>query len=449
MNIIIVGAGEIGRHMAMSLATAAHSTVVIERDERLAHELDSEIDARVLNGDGSSVNVLMEANVTECDVLFALTSHTASNVVACSVAKKLGAKKAICRVQPSAQREEWLFDIKGQFDIDVTFSPEHLSAIEVAKFIRNPDSLVVEEIARGRIEIQQVELSEKSPYRGKTLREIKLPERVRVGSLFRNEQFTIPEADEVLNTGDQVILFGETRKLRSIAAKFCNREDDLDELRVVIIGGGEYGLTVGQVLAGLNCRVRLFEKDASRCHQLGEELEGTTIINADGTALSELKEEQVGEADFLIATTGSDEDNVMTCIQANSIGVQRCITLIHRNDYARAISLSGEKLGIMAAISPREVTRREMSRYLTADKFHSIRKFGEVEVIETTVPPRSPLIGKMIREIEWPASTNLIARLRGIHASVPMAEDEIQEGDSLFAMVIVKSKRKFLKLIHP
>ena len=156
MNIIVVGAGEIGRHLAQELSKS-HALSVIEVDSKLAEELEQNIDANVVRGDGNSVNALAEANVGECDLFLGLTSSNNANLMSASMAKAMGVERVIARVHPGLQREEWLFDYRGHFNIDHMFSSERLTAIELAKFIRNPDSLTVEELAQGKIELQQVQ----------------------------------------------------------------------------------------------------------------------------------------------------------------------------------------------------------------------------------------------------------------------------------------------------
>ena len=100
MNIIIIGAGQIGLHLARSLSGAAHDIIVIESNEKLAESSSSEIDGRVITGSGTSVELLLEAGVAESDLLFALTSSDSTNLIACKLAKALGTKKTICRVSP-------------------------------------------------------------------------------------------------------------------------------------------------------------------------------------------------------------------------------------------------------------------------------------------------------------------------------------------------------------
>lgn len=448
MNIIIIGAGEVGRHLAASLSREAHSITVIEANQALASELEQSLDARVLCEDGTSVTTLIEAGVGECDLFLALTSDNTINVMAASIAKKLQAKKVIARVHPEVQREEWLFDYRGHFGIDHLFSSERLSAIELAKFIRNPQSLVVEEIARGRIELQQVRVSDKSDMLGKPLLEVKAPERTRIASVTRGGESFVPSATDALLAGDVVTIFGEPRKLRSLADRLQKGHVVNEQLRVAIFGGGEYGFTLAQMLESWNCRVRIFEEDPQRAQELTDRLSNTTVINTDGTVLAELEEEQVGEVDFFVATSGSDEDNVMTCLQANNLGAKNCLTLIHRADYAQAISGSGRHFGMLAAVSPREATRRDLEKFITSDKFHTVKRLDAGEIIETTIERGSIVSGKMVGEIEWPEGCILVALIHGLHAAVPGPEDVLNTGDVVYAMVSSKVRKKFLKLVR-
>lgn len=447
MNIIIVGAGEIGRHLATELSREAHSIAVIEHNQRLATDLEQGIDAKVICGDGSSVQSLAQANIGECELFLALTSENTVNLMSASMAKAMGVPTVVSRVHPGLQREEWLFDYRGHFGIDHMFSSERLSAIELAKFIRNPDSLAVEELARGKIELQQVRVSAKSDVAGRPLREIKWPERTRVAAVSREADHFVPTAESRLEAGDVVTIFGEPRKLSTLVESLQKGGGSRDGLRVVIFGGGEYGFALAQMLDSWKCRVRIFEEDPKLCQQLTERLGETTVINADATVIAELEEEQVGEADFFVATSDSDEDNVMTCLQANNIGAKNCLTLIHRADYAQAIGSSGRHFGVVAAVSPREATRGDIQRYLTQDAYYLVKRLGAGDVIETEVAPGASAVGCRVKEVGWPAGCVLVGLLRGLQAIVPGPDDEIKAGDRIYAMVAPKVRRKFLKLI--
>lgn len=449
MNIIIVGAGEIGTHIALGLAEESHSIVVIEFDEVVGAALNSRIDGRVLVADGTSITDLIEAGVADCDLFLTLTSDNNINLVSSALAKKLGAKKTICRVHPGIERESLFLDYGELFGIDYLFSPERLAAVELAKYVRNPRTSMVEEIARGHVEIQQVVVSAESPLCGKPLLEIDFPARVRVGAINRGKETIVPKATDVLLADDLVTLFGEPSKLHDFVPLLRQRGDKVEQANIVIFGGGEYGFSLAQTLESWNCRVRIFEEDTARCELLGDQLAKATILNADATSLAEMKEERIGQADFFIAVTNVDEDNVMTCLQAHSLGAKYCLPLIHRADYADAMTSFGEKMGILAAVSPREATRKDLSRFITSDRFHLLQKLAGVELIESSVTADSPVVGRKVRDVPWPGDCVLVALLNSVRGQVPAADDEIREADSLYALVKPRAKREFLKLVAP
>ncbi|MFT5468619.1 MAG: trk system potassium uptake protein TrkA [Verrucomicrobiales bacterium] len=446
MKIIIVGAGEIGRHLAERLSSEAHEIVVIEADEAIAAELGGQIDAKVLRGNGASITTLIDANAPECELFLALTSCNNTNLVCSSIAKQLGAQKVICRVHPEVQRDEWLFDYRARFGIDYLFSSERLAALDLSKFVRSPNSIFVEEIARGSVELLQIEVEESSEMTGKQLLELKLPERVRIGSIQRERGLIIPTANDELQIGDVVTLVGDPRKLHEVAARL-GKKFVQESQRVVIFGGNEYGFSLAQMLLSWDFKVRILESDSARCEDLTNRLDGATILNIDATRISELREERVGEADFFIATTASDEDNVMTCLQAHNLGAKHCLTLIHRADYADAISSISEQVGIMAAVSPRESARQELMRFVTSDRYHVVRDLHDAEVIEATVAETSAIAGKQVNEIDWPGGSILVGLLHGIQAAVPAASDTINAGDNLYAIVAKAARKPFLKLL--
>ena len=448
MNIIIVGAGEIGKHLASSLSAESHNISVIEKDVKLAEELEQSIDAKVVKGNGSSVGDLVDADVGECELFLALTSSNTANLMSASMAKSMGVARVIARVHPGLQREEWLFDFKGHFNIDHLFSSERLTAIELAKFVRNPDSMVVEELARGRIELQQVKVGDESDACGITLRKLRSPTGIRVAMIEGPNGPFVPDAETVLQAGDVVTIFGEPRKLREFSTRLLGKQAKRDKLRVVIFGGNEYGFTLAQMLESVDCTVRVFERDAALCAKLADRLTNATIIQGDATVVAELEEEQVGEADFFISTSADDEDNVMSCLQAHTLGVKNCLTLIHRADYAAAISASGHHFGIRAAVSPREATRREIQRFITTDRYHVVKSFADVDLLEMRVGKGSIIAGHMLREIQWPQGVVIVGKVRGVHAEVPGPDDLLLAGDHLYAMVASKVRKAFVKLLE-
>ncbi len=449
MNIVITGAGEVGRHLAENLSNRDHNISIIESNESIARELDEQLNSHVLCEDGTTVTSLAQANVADCDLFFGLTSDRNTNLVSASLAKAMGARKTIARIDSSVQREEWMFDYRAHFNIDYLFSVERLTAVEMAKHIRNPHRLLVEEFARGRIELIQCCVSDQSPLLGKSLKNLKIPSQVRVALIQRQSKSLVPTGDDQLMAGDLVTLFGKPDNLSDVLPSFDPDFKPSAEVKVVIFGGGEYGATLAQMLEGKkHFKVRIMEKNRERCEELTELLQSTHIINGDATSLKQLKEEQVGDADFFVGASRADEDNVMTCLQARNLGTKHCMALTHRADYADVISANEERLGIHAAVSPRVAVSKDLMRFITSDDYHQVIQLSDgADVLELTIPPGCGVKDHKISEIEWPAETGLVALLHEQQAVVPGANDVLRVGDTVYAVTTRESRRKFIKLL--
>ena len=448
MNIIIVGAGEVGKHLAQSLSTQLHNITLIDHSEEVTAALHEKLDASVVIGNGTSAMVLAENNVADCELFLAITSHDNTNLAAASIAKSMGAKRTIARVHASIERGEWLFNYREHFGIDYLFSTERLAAVELAKFIRNPEGMVTEEIARGRIELQQMVVSENSKLIDQPLSSLNLPNGVRIAAIFRNKGNIIPGGDDHLKADDVVTLFGEPARITEITPLIDPEVSHRGEQNIVIFGGGEYALALAEMLEGTSAKIRIMEKSESECKRLSNLLQDTVIINGDATSLQQLREEQVGEADFFIAVSSDDEDNVMTCLQAKSLGTEYCLTLIHRPDIANAVYRNRERLGLLGAVSPRLASNRDLLRFVETEKFHNIAQLqANVEVIQLVIKEEAFVVGKQVATIEWPKGGALVGLVREQLSIVPSGEDELQAGDAVYVIVTPESQKAFVKLL--
>lgn len=448
VNIVIVGIGEVGRHLAQTLSEKQHSLTIIESSEAMAEALRDQFDAHVIHGNGSSVATLAEANVAEADVLMALSGDDNANLVCASLGRAMGAKRTIARVHAATIRDQWLFDVREHFGIDHLFSTQRLAAIELAKHVRNPQGLLVHELARGRIEVQQVRVAADSPLVGKPLRELSLPKRFRIGSVQRANRTFIAGAEDVLEPGDLVTILGAPKVVMEMLPRFCTRDAPDEEVSVVIFGGGEYGFSLAQMLEGHRCRVRIIERNEALCQELSESLRHTVVIHGDATSLQQLKEEQVGNADFFIAASEDDEDNVMACLQAKNLGTKYCLTLIHRADYAEVIVRNRERLQIHAAVSPREAADADLLRFISTERANVILALPDgTEIVEAVIPEQSELNGRKVRDIRWPKGSGLVALVRASEAMVPGPDDEIEAGEILYALVSPEAHRAFMRLV--
>jgi len=446
MNVVIVGAGDVGSYLSLVLSDRGHDVTVIESDPATATRIDEEHNVRVITGNGSSAEVLKKARVDECRFFLALTSDDKTNLIASSIAKALGAETVITRIHDQTYQDTSFVNYQVHFGIDFMINPEGLCAMELAKSIRNPARVAVENFARGQIEAQRFRVDEKAHYRGKTLREIRLPPTVRFGFYQRGEAQDVPSADTVLQAGDVVTVFGppnELYKLRThLDPSSCGQQ-----MRVTIFGGGETAVALIRLLANPRFSVQVIEKNWEKCQRLAAKFPGVSFIHGDGTSLRLMEEEQIGSADHFVASTSEDEQNIMTAIQAVKLGAKHVQAVTNKSDYEEMLNNLKRSLGIESLISPRVVTANEVLRYMSEDPYIELFRFPNqsARILEIKVSLDSPVAGKSLREIGWPKHAVVAALLHKFQAKVPGPDDHILANDRV---IVITREENIADLLH-
>ncbi len=222
-------------------------------------------------------------------------------------------------------------------------------------------------------------------------------------------------------------------------------------MRVVIFGGGETAVALLRLLQNPRFKVRVIERDPDKCRRLAERFPQATFINGDGTSLRLLEEEQVGGADYFVASTGDDERNIMTSVQAAKLGARHVQTVINKSDYEEILHNLRAALGIETLVAPRVVTANEVLRYLSDAPYIELFAFPNqrARILEMQVAPASPCSGKALREIAWPKHAVAVALLHKFQAKVPGADDRILAGDRLIVITREENIPDLLRLLHP
>lgn len=450
MKIIIAGAGDVGFYLCQVLSEDGHAVTMIEEQDAIADEAESSLDARVIRGNGASARCLEKAGVSSCDFFIAMTAHDQLNIVACSIARKLGAKYTIARVHDLVFSDNKRVNFQEYFHIDTLINPEALTAIELAKHVRNPERMAVEDFARGQIELQEIVTSPSAKALGKPLKEIRLPSSLKIGYLVRGETLAVPTADTVLEAGDKITVIGTPELLLANRKLFTN-EDSSSTIRVVLNGATETAISVIRRLSNYRFKIRVIEPDLKKCKDIAEAFPNVTVINGSATSLRLLEEEQIGSADYFISCTKDDEENVMTCLQAKKLGVKYVELVINKPDYEQVLQNISGFLDIRAAVSPRKVTVNEIKKYITNKDFIAIGelKGGTVEFIEFKIPEKSPCLNKKLRDLKLPPACIVAAIVDELKAKVPNADDEIKAGDRIIVILEKDKRREVAQMFLP
>ncbi|MCH8474499.1 MAG: Trk system potassium transporter TrkA [Opitutales bacterium] len=450
MKIIIIGAGEVGRHLCDILSEDSHDVTVIEADEGLAREIDEQFNVRVVSGNGSSAHVLQSAGVKKCQLFLAMTSDDGTNILSSSIAKAMGAEVTVARIHDRTYHESEVLNYQKHFGIDHLLNPEALTAVELAKSIRHPGRVAVEYFARGKIEVQQLKLNAQSKLVGTPLKDLRLDPGIRIGFVYGKERQEVANAETVLREDDMVTVFGSAEILDQTRRLF---KPELDKQRVTIVlyGGGDTAISLVRLLSHPRFKIRIMEPDPDRCEQLAEVFPHVTIIKGNATSLRLLEEEQVGSADYFVACTKDDEDNIMTCIQASKLGAKHCLLLINRADYLQVIDRLKETLGLELVVSPRLATANQVKRYANRKPYFVLANLpGESgQILEIRVQKKSSVVGMKLRDIKWAGPCVVAALLRGHEVKVPGAEDEVWAGDRLVLIAANDHAKEAVRQLAP
>lgn len=445
MRIVVLGAGTVGTSISGMLCRHGHSVTVIDTDEAKIQRINETLDVRAIHGSASQSSVLFQSGVMGCDLCLAVTGFDEINLVSASMAKAMGAPRSVARVYAPVFRDLSTFDYQRHFRIDRLLSLEHLSAIELARGIRHPGSVVVENLARGELEVQELVITEKATVLDVPLKGLKLSKSVRIGSISREGRTWIAGAEDSLAVDDRITLIGTRGEIDEVKEEFQRHVGP--KVGVVIAGGGETGFHLARALESQRFSVVIIEHDRDRCDYLASNLKHTTIVHSDATRRARLEEERVGSADVFVACTGDDENNIMASVEALDIGAQTIMAIVGRPDYAQVVG----KLGITLAVSPRQVMAKQVLGFLNKGPLISRTSLGDgsINVLEIEVRQGAPATEHVLAGLELPPQCLIVALIQEEFARVPGADDRLSAGDTVIALVADTAVDETLKVFQP
>ncbi len=443
-NVVILGAGTVGTSIAETLCAHGHNVTIIDDNSKVLDEVEERVDVRTTCGSACDAVTLFQAGVQSALVCLAVTSRDEVNLIGSSLAKAMGAQRCVARAQNPALRDTSTFDYQRHFGIDRLLSIEHLTALELAKSVRSQGLFAMEHLARGAIEVQDLEVEGASRVVGVPLRELELPRDVRIGLISSNGRTVVAGADDQIAAGDHVTLIGSRDGLEKVQKLFEYRRPP--RLNVVIAGGGEIGFNLARMLERGRFSVVLLEESHARCEDLAGRLESATVLCADATRQKELEEARVGKSDVFVAAMGHDEDNIVCGVEARELGAGRVLGIVRRPDYGIVLA----RLGIDVVVSPREVMAREVLGMVEPGPIAGRSEVGETgaEIWEVEILEGAPVTLAPLRDVQF-RSGFVAAYEREGYVKVPSADDQLQPGDTAVVLVHGQSHEDVVGLFEP
>ena len=442
MKIVIVGDGKVGFALADQLSKEGHAITVIDSNLDNLKNLMDVLDVLVVHGNGASLEVQREAGVDKSDLLIGATSSDELNILACLVAKKIGAGQTIARVK-NPEYSEQLHFIKDELGLSMTVNPDLTAATEIARCLRFPNALNIDFFAKGRIELLEFTIPEGNMLDGMQLLSIytTLKTRVLVCAVQRGDEVFIPDGHFTLRAGDNITI---TSSPLEISLFFKTIGIYQQKIRtVLIVGGGNTSYYLAKQLCDLGMQVKIIESDLARCRTLSEMLPKAIILNGRGNDRELLQSENIEDADALIAASESDEMNLLISLYAQSVKVPKIITKIERTD---VLEMYGNiSSGIV--VSPRQLIATNIIRFVRAlsnsagssvETLHRIVN-DRVEALEFRVNNAKDLVDRKLKDLPIRRGILVAVINRNGHLIIPGGNDVIMEGDSVIIVTTHKN----------
>jgi trk system potassium uptake protein TrkA len=428
MKVVIVGAGEVGYHIADRLSREGQNVALIEKSPDKVRTLASKLNALVVEGIGSSAEVLEEVEIQNADLFIAVTDQDEVNLISCMLANEYGVPKIVSRIRNIEYAgDEWAANAK-KLGIDLLINPQMVVARDLVEVISYPAATSVAEFADGRIVFLGYPIWRDNPLAGITLSELGqrcVNCRLVVAALSRKWETIIPRGNDTIMAGDILYFLCRKEELERINYIFGFAKRRVEN--IMILGGGWVGEGVARELKKKKLRVKILDRNLDRCERLAKRLADVIVINAKGTDVDILYEEGIKETDVFVAVTQEDESNILCSLLAKNHGANRAIALVNQPQY---VSLA-PSIGVDACISPRLSTAGAVLKYVRRGEVLSMAMVEEceAEVIELILPERSRILGKPLKEVQVPRGAIIGALVRAEEVIIPGGEDQLAAGD--------------------
>lgn len=434
MKILIAGAGEVGSHLVKMLSNEYHDITIIDDDEKRLDELTALSDVLTIEGDVTSFEALTRGEVHRCDLFMAVGPEENTNILSATLAKQLGAKKAIARIDNDEYLKPNNKEVFINMGIDYLFYPEKVAAQEVITLLGHSSTSEYVDFSGGRLSLVVFRLDASSPLIGHTLIEITRDREnleYRTVAISRGGQTIIPRGEDYFEEGDTVYVISGRSSVKEVM-EFSGRPN-IEVKNLMILGGSRIGRRIARELQN-EINIKLVDYNPEKAYKLAEMLDKTLVIAEDGRKSEVMLEEGLDKMDAFVALTGRAETNILAAMLAKRMGVKKVIAEVENMNY---ISLA-ESIGIDTIINKKLITASSIFRFTMNTDVQAIKCLNgcDAEVLEFIVKPGSPATKGKIKHINFPREAILGGVVRGDKAMIATGNVEIKAYDRVVVFAL-------------
>ncbi len=445
MRILIIGAGEVGYNIAQRLAVENKEVVVVDKSSDALRKLAEASDVQTIQGSGSSPAILEEAGIADADIFLAVTDSDEINLIACFFANMLAGKELtkLARVRSGMYTNYKHLLMEEGAGITKIINPDEEVVNSVLRLMSVPGAVEINEFAGGKTRLIGMNLPDDSPILGIKLSNLR--EKIGddlgivIAALVRDNELIIPSGLDEIRPGDTVYFICDVRDQDEIIEQLGYKLEPVRE--VMIIGGGNIGYKLAKALDNKFYHTRLLENQQKRCEFLSERLDRPIVLMGDSTDQEILREENIQDMDMVISVTGDEETNILTCLLAKSLGAKRTVTRVNNFGYMPLI----QPIGIDYVVCPRQAAINSLLHFIRRGKvISSVNIRGEAaEALEAVAHEGSPIVGKAVKDIDFPRGCLILCFQRGDEVVIPRGNTVIEPEDQL---IIISTRQNIPKV---
>ncbi len=444
MKIIIAGAYAIGNYLASLLTRTNEDITIIDDNEEALDSINSDLDVLTMYASPVSIKAQREIGVSNADLFIAVTLNQEQNMTACCIAKSLGAKHTVAKVEEYEYAKPKNKDVLTRMGIDSIIYPELLAAQDIINGLKMSWVRQRWDVHDGALVMLGIKLRDTCQILNQPLKDLCGPDDpYHVVAIKRQGETLIPGGNDELKVNDLAYLM-TTREYINYVRQICGKEHYADVKNVIIMGGGKTAVRLA-LTAPDYMNLKIIENNEARCERLNELLNDvdTMVIHGDGRDLGLLQEEGIQTTQAFVALTDNTETNILACLTAKRLGVRKTVAMVENLDYVEM----AESLDIGTIINKKNVAASHIYQMMLDGDVSNVRSLMMVDsdVAEFIAADGSKVTKRQVKDLGLPFGVTIGGLVREGQGILVNGNTQILPGDSVMVFCHEQNLKKVEK----